>query len=142
MSALPQDNLPSRKSEARELAVQFLYQCESEKLYHFSESHLGAFVAHFAVAPDLVPYVRDLAQGVLDNVSELDQKIQDVSANWKISRMPTVDRNVLRVAAFELTARLAPPKVVINEAIELAKKYGSNDSSKFVNGILDRLSKA
>src|SRR5262249_53523963 len=101
-------------------------------------SHLGAFAENFSVAPDILPLVRDLARGVLDQVNELDAMIQDVSANWKISRMPTVDRNILRLAAFELTAKLAPPKVGINEAIKLAKKYGSNDSGKFVNGILDR----
>lgn len=127
---------------AREFAVQFLYQCESEKLFHYSESHLTAFCEHFQVEPQVVPDVRTLARGVLDQVAELDIMIQNVSANWKIARMPAVDRNVLRLAAYELGAKLAPTKVVINEAIELAKKYGTSDSGKFVNGILDRLARA
>lgn len=130
------------KTLAREFAVQFLYQCESEKLYHFSESHLVAFCEHFHVAPDRVPDVRAMARGVLDQVSDLDATIQTFSSNWKIARMPAVDRNILRLAAYELATKAAPTKVVINEAIELAKKYGSNDSAKFVNGILDRLAKA
>lgn len=129
------------KTTAREFAVQFLYQCESEKLFHYSESHLAAFAEHFQIPPHVVPSVRELARGVLDQVNELDQKIQEVSSNWKVSRMPAVDRNVLRLAAFELIAQSAPPKVVMNEAIELAKKYGTSDSGKFVNGILDRLNR-
>lgn len=140
MSTQPQSSTaPNPKTTAREFAVQFLYQCESEKLFHYSDSHLVAFAEHFQIPPSLVPSVRELARGVLDQVGELDLKIQEVSSNWKVARMPAVDRNVLRLAAFELIAKAAPPKVVINEAIELAKKYGTSDSGKFVNGILDRL---
>lgn len=130
------------RSEAREFAVQFLYQSESEKLYHFSESHFLSFVQHFTVPKKVVEPLRGLVQGTLERVSEIDLKIEAVAANWSLSRMSVVDRNVLRLATFELLSESAPHKVVLNEAIELAKKFGSADSGKFVNGILDRLSRS
>jgi transcription antitermination protein NusB len=87
----------------------------------------------------LAPLVRELAQGALSQTAEIDARIQAASTNWKLSRMSVVDRNVLRLATFELMAQTAPVKVVLNEAVELAKKFGSEDSGRFVNGILDRL---
>ena len=129
------------RSEAREFAIQFLYQSESEKLFHFSESHFLSFVQHFTVPAKVVEPLRLLAQGTLDRLPEIDQSIQSVAANWSLSRMSLVDRNVLRLATFELLSASAPHKVVINEAIELAKKFGAADSGKFVNGILDRVAR-
>ncbi len=129
------------RSEAREFAIQFLYQSESEKLFHFSESHFLSFVQHFTVPGKVVEPLRLLAQGTLDRLPEIDQSIQSVAANWSLSRMSLVDRNVLRLATFELLSASTPHKVVINEAIELAKKFGAADSGKFVNGILDRVAR-
>ncbi len=130
------------KSEAREYAVQFLYQCESERIFHFSEPHFLAFVGHFQVADATVPLMRDLVRGTLEQVSAIDERLQAASANWKLSRMSVVDRNVLRLATFELTGTDTPRRVVLNEAIELAKKYGSAESGKFVNGLLDRIARS
>lgn len=130
------------KSEAREFAVQFLYQSESEKLFHFSESHFVNFVKHFTVPHKAVEPLRALAEGTLEKLSEIDELITSVATNWSLARMSVVDRNVLRLAAFELLSQNAPVKVVINEAIELAKKYGSADSGKFVNGVLDKLARS
>ncbi len=127
------------KSDAREFAVQFLYQCESEKIFHFSDSHFQGFVGHQDVHPELIATLRELSRGTLDRTSELDDKIQAASANWKLSRMSLIDRSVLRLATFELLHTDTPRKVILNEAIELAKKFGSGDSGRFVNGILDKI---
>lgn len=130
------------KSEAREFAVQFLYQSESEKLFHFSESHFLNFVRHFTVPQKAVESLRILSEGTLEKLSDIDEQISSVATNWSLARMSVVDRNVLRLATFELLTQTAPVKVIINEAIELAKKYGSADSGKFVNGVLDKLARS
>lgn len=129
------------RSQAREFAVQFLYQCEAEKILYFADSHFQQFVNHFKVPTAVVAPLRDLARGTLEKLSDLDTKIQEISLNWKLSRMSVVDRSVLRMATYELLESDTPTKVVLNEAIELAKKYGSADSGKFVNGLLDKLAK-
>jgi len=129
------------RTEARELALQFLYQAESERLLHFSESHFQSFVKHQDVKSQVVTTLRDIARGTLDSLDEVDARITAISANWKLSRMGSIDRNVLRLAAFELLKADTPPKVVLNEAIELAKKYGSAESGAFVNGLLDKLAR-
>jgi len=127
------------KTQAREYAVQFLYQCESEKIFHFSSNHFRGFVEHQQVPAGVSGWVREMAEGTLARASEIDEKIQAVSTNWKLSRMPVIDRNILRLATFELMSGTVPVKVVLNEAVELAKKFGSEDSGRFVNGILDKL---
>jgi N utilization substance protein B len=77
--------------------------------------------------------------GVMESRAALDAKIEEIAANWSLKRMAPTDRNVLRLAAFELQYTDTPPRVVIDEALELAKRYGTAQSSQFVNGILDRL---
>lgn len=85
-------------------------------------------------------FCRELLAGVETHRGAIDQEIEGISENWVLSRMPIVDRNILRLAAFEiLYAPDIPPSVSINEAVEMAKTYGGDDSSKFVNGILGRL---
>ncbi|MCL2623661.1 MAG: transcription antitermination factor NusB [Planctomycetaceae bacterium] len=83
-------------------------------------------------------FARQLLAGVQENRLELDQKIERVSKNWPLARMSVTDRNVLRLALYELVYIKTPKPVVINEAIELAKKFGSAESYSFVNGILDQ----
>ena len=83
-----------------------------------------------------------LVKGVKDNIKEIDSAISKYATNWQIGRMAVVDRNILRIATFELLyLEDIPPKVSINEAVDIAKKYGDIESGKFVNGILDRISK-
>lgn len=85
-------------------------------------------------------YARDLALGVESVMTELDELIGRTSEHWSVGRMPLVDRNILRIATYELTQTSdVPPSVAINEAVELAKVYGGDDSSKFVNGVLGRI---
>jgi transcription antitermination protein NusB len=85
-------------------------------------------------------YAEQLARGAAEQLEELDKRIQGVSTHWKISRMACVDRNILRLAAWELFhAPDVPKRVALNEAIEIAKRYGAEDSWAFINGILDKL---
>jgi len=85
-------------------------------------------------------YAEQLARGAAERIEELDKRIQGVSTHWKISRMACVDRNILRLAAWELFhAPDVPKRVALNEAIEIAKRYGAEDSWAFINGILDKL---
>lgn len=88
--------------------------------------------------PESKEFYHSLITGVLNNKPMLDETIESLSSNWKISRMGCVDRNILRIAAYELLfCRDTPAKVVINEAIEIGKIYGTEDSGAFINGILD-----
>lgn len=85
-------------------------------------------------------YARSLAAGVESSIDEIDDVIGQTSEHWAVSRMPYVDRNILRIAVYELLHEAdVPPSVVINEAVELAKVYGGDDSSKFVNGVLGKI---
>ncbi|MEN9836280.1 MAG: hypothetical protein RL011_2473 [Pseudomonadota bacterium] len=113
-----------------------------EKLYLFSDSHFQGFVANQQIPVSHVAEVREIARGTLERTVEIDTLIQTVSTNWKLERMSVIDRNVLRLATFELLVAAAPQRVVLNEAIELAKKFGSAESGRFVNGLLDRIAKS
>lgn len=124
-------------SASREFAVQFLYQCEADKLFYFSDEHFYNFLEHFKVDDVARVYLKALAQGVLSNINRLDEIISTHSKNWKITRMAATDRVILRMATFEILEKMAPNKVILNEAIELAKKYGTEHSGAFVNGVLD-----
>lgn len=126
-------------SIAREEALKFLYQCEAERIYHFSDGHFDAFANHEELDGSLKAKTKVLAKGTLEHLERLDSTLDAASANWRVARMGAIDRNVLRLATFELLESDTPPKVVLNEAIELAKKYGTKDSASFVNGILDRI---
>ena len=87
---------------------------------------------------EILKFARQLKAGVQENQAELDEKIEQVSKNWSLARMSVTDRNILRLALYEMTYINTPKPVVINEAIELAKKFGSAESPGFVNGILDQ----
>ncbi len=90
------------------------------------------------LAPDTQRFYMTLIKGVIENRSRLDQLIEKFSSNWKISRMGGVDRNILRIAAYELLyCQDIPPKVSINEAVDIGKLYGTEESGSFINGILD-----
>ncbi|MBC7658757.1 MAG: transcription antitermination factor NusB [Chitinophagaceae bacterium] len=126
---------------SREWALQFLYQAEIEKLFFFSEIHFERFVHDRGVERRQVAYLRGLVEGVFEQLTELNEAIDECSEHWNLSRMPVIDRCILRLSTVELKKKDTPPKVIINEAIELAKKYSTENSGAFVNGILDKLSK-
>lgn len=126
------------RRRAREAALQILYQLE------FGPSESEAAVREFWKARKAPAATRDysrwLVRGITDNRDSLDAAIQKISKHWRVARMGLVDRNILRLAAFELSsARATAPAIVINEAIEIAKKYSSPEAAVFVNGILDAL---
>ena len=126
-------------SDAREFAVQFLYQSETEKMFYFSESHFTAFCENFNIPSKIAKLSEVKCRGVLDSLEQVDAIIVEHSKNWKLTRMAATDRSVLRLATWEFLEKAAPPKVIINEAIDLAKKYGTEHSGAFVNGILDAI---
>ena len=126
------------RSRCRELALQFLYQAEFAGQRR--EEELASFWRHFRKGNKTPAYLLQLVQGVAANLEELDALISRYSEHWRLERMAAVDRNLLRLAAYELLYQpQIPPKVAINEAVELAKQYGTEDSGAFVNGILDRI---
>ena len=131
---------------ARELALQMLFQWEyasqTNSKINPSES-LRRFAEDLEIPADVMEYAEKLGHGISARRDEIDAKIQGASRSWKLSRMALVDLNVMRVAVFEMhyMSDPVPPKVAINEAVEVAKKYGSTDSGSFVNGLLDQISR-
>jgi len=90
--------------------------------------------------PELIRFAEEILNGVIQRRGEIDQRLAQVAENWSVERMAAVDRNVLRIGVFELLCQPdTPTKVIIDEAIELAKRYGSAESPAFVNGVLDRV---
>jgi len=138
----------SRRS-CREAALQALYQFDT--LGEFSPETFQLFLDHFqsqAELDDAAPesrliadqFCHELVHGVVLNIELIDQQISRASAHWSLSRMARVDRNILRIATFELLfCEDVPPKVSINEAIEIAKRFSAPDATTFINGVLDTI---
>jgi transcription antitermination factor NusB len=130
-----------RRTLAREHALKILYQ------FDITKRPMDAVVVSYWKAEEtrdqeVIAYANLLAQGVNGHIQVIDQKISDYATNWQIKRMAIIDRNIMRIGLYELQHTDGiPPKVAINEAVELAKKYGDLESSKFVNGILDKIHK-
>ena len=126
-------------SYIREFVLQFLYQCEITKVFYFTDASFDIYLKSQEISLSQTSQLRTLCQGILDTVGLLDASLSKVSMKWSIERMLIIDRTILRLAAYELTYTKTPIKVIINEAIELAKRYGTQNSAKFVNGLLDQL---
>ncbi len=127
------------RRSSRELALQALYYIDMGK--NDPERALTLFCINFEPAEDIKPFFTFLTEGVLERKAEIDRMIETFSSNWKLSRMSGVDRNVMRIAVFEMMyCPDIPSKVSINEAIDIGKKYGTADSGAFINGILDAIS--
>lgn len=127
-----------RRSRARQVALQALFQLDLQPEAGWDT--LCAFVRRRCVRGDLAEFALTLLAGCRRYRTEIDAMLAETAEHWSLSRMAAVDRNVLRLGAYELVYHLGtPPKVAIDEAIELAKRFGSNDSGAFVNGILDQL---
>ena len=134
--------MPSRH-RARERSLQILFQWDARK--GSIEDAISSFYdtlyseqSETKPAPD--EFVDRLVRGVAENIAEIDRRLSQHAEHWRIERMPAVDRNVLRLGAFEvLHCPDMPPAVAIDEAIELARRFGTADSPAFVNGVLDRL---
>jgi transcription antitermination protein NusB len=128
------------RHQAREVAFQILYRYD--QLPEHPPGELSAEIRdhfeHFHVSDELREFAALLAAGTLTHAPELDTLLEQHASNWKISRMNVIDRNLLRMAIFELIhVPETPPSVVIDEAIELAKQFGTAESPAFINGVLD-----
>lgn len=122
----------------REVALSALYGLEFNQVP--VEDALGNVPEYEELSEPLKEFVTRLVNGVHTNLEELDTVIREFSRNWRLERMAVIDRNLLRLAAYEIIHDTSiPPKVSINEAIEISKKYGEKDSSAFINGILDKI---
>lgn len=126
----------SRRSRAREVALQVLFQDDLNP--RVNPAVADEFVARRLPAPELVEFARSLISGVRRNRPELDALLGQTADNWSLERMACTDRNLLRLGAYEILYTETPGRVAINEAVELAKRFGSAHSPQFVNGILDR----
>lgn len=102
-----------------------------------ADAVFGAFAEHFELPEGARSYAKELVTGVADQRDDLDVRIASCSRNWRIERMAAVDRNILRLAAYELRHLGLPARVAIDEALELAHQFGGDDSPRFVNGVLD-----
>lgn len=130
------------RSRCREWALQFLYQAEVAGVRRSGD--VARFWRNFPEGKEEPPaYLLELVDGVSAHQEELDSLIARYAQNWRLDRMVAVDRSILRLAAYELLYQSeVPPKVVLNEAVELAKQYGTEESGAFVNAILDRIRQA
>ena len=124
------------RRKSRELALQALYQGEQagqNGLLVFEE-----FCAHFQVNKKAIPYAKKLLDGVQEKADAINQLISKYAENWRLERMSVIDRNILRLAVYEVHYQ---DDVPINEAVEIAKRYSTDDSGPFINGILDSMAK-
>ena len=134
--------MASNRHLGRIVALQSLYEYEfrvqSEDDTVDIDEILGRNLERYEEAIDDKSFVSNLVKGVLQHQTELDEKIQPIAPDWPIEQIARIDRSILRLGLFELLyqAAIVPPKVVINEAVELAKAFGSDNSSKFINGVL------
>jgi N utilization substance protein B len=127
-----------RRTRGREVALQVLYQVEQNP--GLPQAEVDRFLQRRLQEPRLCDFARALVSGVKEHQGAIDAMIEEVAENWRLDRMAAIDRNILRLGAFEmLFDPNVPAKVAINEALELAKRYSTAQSSRFVNGILDRL---
>jgi N utilization substance protein B len=127
----------SRRSRAREVALQVLFQDDLNPggNPHVADEFLKRRLAGY---DELIAFARSLVSGVRRNRAELDALLSRTADNWRVERMAATDRNILRLGAYEILYADTPDAVAINEAVELAKRYGTAQSAQFVNGILDR----
>ena len=130
-----------RRSKARENALRALYQLDIT--HDPVDEGMTSYLRYHRVAKASQAYVAALVRGVLTHREAVDAVIARHALNWQLHRMAVVDRNILRLGTYELVFdHDVPPTVVINEAVDLAKRYGTPESGKFVNGILDKIHKA
>ncbi len=131
------------RRNSREAALQFLYQEDftigSDQQFGYDlVDRFDLFCALFQVNKKARNYALVLLQGITDNLDRIDQLIADSASNWRMVRIAATDRNLLRIAVFEMLERDdVPPQVAINEAVEIAKRFAGDDSPKFINGVLD-----
>lgn len=131
----------TRRSRAREVVLQLLFQHDFNP--HLDPARVQQQLRDWLRDPPLEPFAQQLYEGVVGRLEEVDTRLTEAATNWRLARMAAVDRNVLRLGGFELLfTPETPPRVALDEAIELARRYGAADSPAFVNGVLDHLLQA
>lgn len=129
-----------KRRKAREWVLQILYTLEVTK--EDPEQAFEILSDNFQVEEAVRDFAKDLLQGICRKKEEMDRLIREASTNWRLERMPMVDRSILRLAVYEILYRSdIPPKVSIDEAVEMGKRFGSEQSGGFINGVLDRIYK-
>jgi N utilization substance protein B len=127
-----------KRREGREVTLQLLFHWDLNAQQPLAETDLELFWAFRPAVPVVQTFATNLLNGIVSNQVTIDEKISKYTANYELRRISAVDRNILRMAVYEmLYADDVPPIVAINEAIDIAKKYGTEESGKFVNGVLD-----
>ncbi len=128
----------ARRSRAREVALQLLYALDLNPQQQ-PDSAEEFLARRLHGDRELIQFARSLVAGVQRNRGEIDELLAARAQNWTLDRMAATDRNILRLGAYEIVYTDAPPRVAINEAVELAKRFGTRHSAQFVNGVLDRV---
>jgi transcription antitermination protein NusB len=130
-----------KRRKAREFALQILFQLDIRKEKP-TLTLFKRFWTEFEPDDEVRAFTEEIVKGTFKHLKVINEKVLASAKNWSLDRMATVDRNVLRMAAYEILYRMdIPPSVTINEAIELAKKFGTDESGAFVNGILDNVAR-
>lgn len=130
------------RRSSREIAFQILFQSDFAPAIGVKEAvRVTSESSGEPHDAETLQYAQELVEGVQKKKSEIDNKIQSISQHWKMERMASVDRNLLRLAVYEMlfAPQVLKPAIVINEAVELAKKFGATESASFVNGLLDQI---
>jgi len=126
------------RRRGREILLQLLYQVDFTSVT--PETALQVYESNFTKKKDSWDFAVEMLKGIIEKLDEIDALIERQSENWKLGRMAVIDRNILRLAVYELLYRDdIPSKATLNEAIELGKKFGSEESGAFINGILDKI---
>ena len=131
-----------KRTKARECVLQVLYTMDVAPIRKAEEALADFWSEHPSHEQEIRRFSEELVCGVHENLERIDCTISKYATNWTLKRMAVVDRNILRFAVYELLFREdIPPKATINEAVDIAKKFGDTDSGKFVNGVLDKVGK-
>jgi N utilization substance protein B len=130
----------SSRHRARERALQILFEWDARK--GSIDDAIGSFYESLyseqsETRPEPDEFIQRLVRGVVENIADIDRRLTQHAEHWRIERMPAVDRNVLRLAIYEMMALDTPPPVAIDEAIELARRFSGEESVQFINGVLD-----
>ena len=124
-----------RRARQRALQILFLWDARRPAVEDAINQYYETLYSE--EKPERDPFVQDLVEGTVQHINEVDERIARHAEHWRMERMPAVDRNILRLAVYEMTRGGTPPPVTIDEALELARKFSNEESVQFVNGVLD-----
>lgn len=129
-----------RRSRQRALQILFLWDARHQPVDEAIDAYYDSL--YWDQPPERDPFVRNLVEGTIEHLTEVDEQICKHAEHWRMERMPAVDRNILRMAVYEMTQGETPAAVTIDEALELARKFSGEESVQFVNGVLDAINRA